>query len=90
MDIRPLKVSEVNNYIKRVFLGDVLLSNISVEGEISNFKHHYSGHMYFNLKDEKGKIKAVMFKGDNEKILFNLEEGLKVIEIGRASCRERV
>ena len=57
MDIRPLKVSEVNNYIKRVFLGDILLSNISVEGEISNFKHHYSGHMYFNLKDEKVKSK---------------------------------
>lgn len=89
MDIRPLKVSEVNNYIKRVFLGDVLLSNISVEGEISNFKHHYSGHMYFNLKDEKGKIKAVMFKGDNEKILFNLEEGLKVIATGYVSVYEK-
>ena len=89
MDIRPLKVSEVNNYIKRVFLGDILLSNISVEGEISNFKHHYSGHMYFNLKDEKGKIKAVMFKGDNEKLMFNLEEGLKVIATGYISVYEK-
>ena len=89
MDIRPLKVSEVNSYIKRVFLGDILLSNISVEGEISNFKHHYSGHMYFNLKDEKGKIKAVMFKGDNEKLKFNVEEGLKIIATGYVSVYEK-
>ena len=60
MDIRPLKVSEVNNYIKKLVLNDMILSNISVEGEISNFKHHYSGHMYFNLKDYNGKIKAVI------------------------------
>lgn len=83
MDIRPLKVSEVNSYIKRLFLGDMILSNLSVEGEISNFKHHYSGHMYFNLKDEKGKIKAVMFKSDNESLQFKLEDGIE-------SCSYRI
>ena len=55
MDMRALKVSEVNNYIKRVFTSDMILSNLSLEGEISNFKHHYSGHMYFSLKDEIGR-----------------------------------
>ena len=89
MDIRPLKVSEVNSYIKRVFLGDMILSNLSVEGEISNFKHHYSGHMYFNLKDEKGKIKAVMFKSDNENLKFNLEDGMKIIATGYVSLYEK-
>ncbi len=89
MEIRPLKVSEVNSYIKRVFLGDMILSNLSVEGEISNFKHHYSGHMYFNLKDEKGKIKAVMFKGDNENLKFNLEDGMKVVATGYVSVYEK-
>lgn len=89
MDIRPLKVSEVNSYIKRVFLGDMILSNLSVEGEISNFKHHYSGHMYFNLKDEKGKIKAVMFKGDNENLKFDIEEGMKVVATGYVSVYEK-
>lgn len=89
MDFRPLKVSEVNNYIKRLLLSDMVLSNISVEGEISNFKHHYSGHMYFNLKDEKGKIKAVMFKGDNEKINFKLDEGMKIVATGYISVYER-
>ncbi|MDR7856149.1 exodeoxyribonuclease VII large subunit [Tissierella sp.] len=89
MDIRALKVSELNNYIKRVFLTDMILSNISVEGEVSNFKYHYSGHMYFNLKDEKGKIKAVMFKGDAESLNFNMENGKKVIATGYVSVYEK-
>lgn len=89
MEIRALKVSELNSYIKRVFLSDMILSNISVEGEISNFKSHYSGHMYFNLKDEKGKIKAVMFKSDNESLKFNLEEGMKVVATGYVSVYEK-
>lgn len=89
MDIRPLRVSEVNNYIKRVFLNDMILSNISVEGEVSNFKHHYSGHMYFNLKDDRGKIKSVMFKSDNERLKFNVEEGMKVVATGYISVYEK-
>ncbi len=86
---KPLKVSEVNNYIKRTFAGDWLLSNIKVEGEISNFKHHYSGHMYFSLKDEKGKLKCVMFKSDNQSVNFQLEDGLKVVITGFVSVYER-
>ncbi|NMB08313.1 MAG: exodeoxyribonuclease VII large subunit [Tissierellia bacterium] len=89
MSTKPLKVSEVNNYIKKVFAGDWLLSNIKVEGEISNFKHHYSGHMYFSLKDEKGKIKCVMFKSDNQLVNFQLEDGLKVVITGYISVYER-
>ena len=85
----PLKVSEVNNYIKRVFLSDMILSSLSIEGEISNFKHHYSGHMYFNLKDEKGKIKSVMFKSDNENLKVKLEEGMKIIATGYISLYEK-
>ena len=89
METKPLKVSEVNNYIKRTFAGDWLLSNIKVEGEISNFKHHYSGHMYFSLKDEKGKLKCVMFKSDNQSLGFQLEDGLKVVITGFVSVYER-
>lgn len=89
MSVKYLKVSEVNNYIKRVLQTDMILSNISIEGEISNFKHHYSGHMYFNLKDEKGKIKSVMFKRDNENLVFNPKEGMKVIATGYISLYER-
>ena len=89
MDIRALKVSEVNNYIKRVFLNDMILSNLSIEGEISNFKHHYSGHMYFSLKDEKSKMKAVMFKSDNEKLKLKLKDGDKIIATGYMSLYEK-
>lgn len=87
--MKPLKVSEVNSYIKRVFAGDMILSNLQIEGEISNFKQHYSGHMYFSLKDDKGKIRSVMFKGDNENLTFKLEEGMKVIATGYISVYER-
>ena len=89
MDMRALKVSEVNNYIKRVFTSDMILSNLSLEGEISNFKHHYSGHMYFSLKDEKSKIKCVMFKSDNESLKVKLENGLKIIATGYVSVYEK-
>lgn len=86
---RFLKVSEVNSYIKRVLQTDMILSNLSVKGELSNFKHHYSGHMYFNLKDEKGKIKCIMFKGDNEKLNFIPKEGVKLVATGYISLYEK-
>ncbi|MBE6082598.1 MAG: exodeoxyribonuclease VII large subunit [Tissierellaceae bacterium] len=89
MDIKPLKVSEINFYIKRLFQGDPILCNVCVEGEISNFKHHYSGHMYFSLKDESGKLKCVMFKNDNQSLNFSLEDGMKVIALGYISVYER-
>lgn len=87
--MKPLKVNEVNSYIKRMISSDMILSNLQVEGEISNFKHHYSGHMYFSLKDDKSKIKCVMFKSDNEEIPFRLEEGMKIIASGYISLFER-
>ena len=58
-------VSELNGYIKKLISGDILLSFVEVEGEISNFTHHYSGHMYFSLKDEKSSIKCIMFSTDS-------------------------
>ena len=87
--MKPLKVGEVNNYIKRIFAGDMILSNLQVEGEISNFKRHYSGHMYFSLKDDKGKIRCVFFKGDNENLGINLQDGDKVIATGYISVYEK-
>lgn len=87
--MKPLSVYEVNGYIKKIFAGDMILSNVQVEGEVSNFKHHYSGHMYFSLKDEKSKIRCVMFKGDNEKLDMKLEEGLKIVASGYVSVFDR-
>lgn len=87
--MRPYNVSEVNKYINKVISTDVLLSDISVEGEISNFTHHYSGHMYFDLKDEGSRIRCVMFKGYNQYLDIEMKDGLNVIIRGEISVYER-
>src|SRR5699024_9558230 len=89
MKEKPLKVSELNQYIKRVFASDFILSNVSVEGEISNYNHHYSGHRYFSLKDEKGKLKCVLFKNNSKCLDLDLKDGMKVIVSGYVSIYER-
>ncbi len=87
--MRPLMVSEVNGYIKKLFAGDILLTYLQIEGEISNFTHHYSGHMYFSLKDDKSRIKCVMFKNDNEAIDFKPKDGMRVVISGHVSVYEK-
>ena len=54
-------VSQINQYIKNLFVRDYLLSRVQVQGEISNLKYHSSGHIYFTLKDEAAQISCVMF-----------------------------
>jgi len=85
MKIKTLSVSEVNNYFKRIVDNDFILNNLSVKGEISNLKYHSSGHIYFSLKDESGRINCVMFKNKAEILKFRLEEGMGVILRARAS-----
>ena len=85
MNIKTLTVSEVTNYIKRMLDNDFILSNLSVKGEISNLKYHSSGHIYFTLKDNNGKINCVMFKSNAILLDFSLDEGMEVIIKGRAS-----
>ena len=63
MKYEPITVTKLNQYIKSKIDTDEYLNNVLVKGEISNFKHHYTGHMYFTLKDENSLIKCVMFKG---------------------------
>lgn len=89
MELKPFKVSEINQYIKRILMGDPLLYDISVEGEISNFKHHYNGNMYFTLKDDKGKIKCVFFNNSINNSLSAFEDGMHVIVNGYISLYER-
>ena len=83
-------VSQVNNYVKKVFLKDKLLQDIKVIGEISNYKlHHPSGHMYFSLKDEKSLLRCVFFRSRNKSLKFDLAEGIRVIVRGSISLYER-
>lgn len=85
---QKLTVSQLTKYIKQMFSFDNLLSNVCVTGEVSNFKLHSSGHMYFTLKDEKSVIKCVMFKTQNRRLRFRPEDGLKVIIRGYISVYE--
>ncbi|MDD5602978.1 MAG: exodeoxyribonuclease VII large subunit [Eubacteriales bacterium] len=82
-------VTALNKYIKNIFDSDPFLSDIVVKGEISNYKLHYSGHMYFTLKDEDSVIRCVMFKMQRAGIRFEPESGMKVIVRGRVSIYER-
>ena len=61
-------VTDLNKYIKDKIADDEYLNNVLVKGEISNFKNHYTGHMYFTLKDENSIIKCIMFKSKEQKI----------------------
>ena len=90
MEERPiLTVSQVNLYIKRVLDHDIYMSDVTVKGEISNFKLHSSGHMYMSLKDDKGVMRAVMFRGACAKLKFRPENGMKIIASGRVTVYER-
>ena len=80
-----LSVLELKEYIKDVFDNNPRLQSVSVKGEISNFIHHRSGHMYFTLKDEDSQIKAVMFRGANTRLTFRPENGQKVVVTGAIS-----
>lgn len=84
-----LSVSQLNEYIKALLDGIPFFSGLSVRGEISNFKKHYTGHMYFTLKDEGGAIKAVMFRSDAARLGFVPTDGMKVIVSGRVSVFPR-
>ncbi len=89
MTYNPISVTELNNYIKGKFQEDEYLNNVLVKGEISNFKHHYTGHMYFTLKDENSLIKCVMFKTYTPHLEFVPKDGMKVMVLGTVSVFER-
>lgn len=81
-------VSQINGYLKKMIDSNVLLNNIWIKGEISNFKQHYSGHIYVTLKDEGGVLKAVMFRSAAGGLDFTPADGMKVMARGRISVYE--
>ena len=86
MNEKYLKISEINNYIKSLVDNDFFLNRVYLKGEISNFKNHTRGHLYFTLKDEESRISAVMFSSAASKLLFTPEDGMNVLVTGRISC----
>jgi len=89
MGDRPVyTVSELTRAIKETMERDARFRGILVKGEISNFKHHTSGHMYFTLKDANSRLKCVMFRSHNVRLRFRPEDGLTVIAGGSLSVYE--
>lgn len=89
MEYNPITVTDLNKYIKNKIDGDEMLNNVLVKGEISNFKNHYTGHMYFTLKDENSLIKCVMFKSYTTHLSFMPKDGMKVMILGSVAVFER-
>lgn len=84
-----LTISQINAYIKDKIDNDALLGNVAVVGEISNYKLYPSGHHYFSLKDENSTIKCVLFRGNAMRLRFPLENGMRIIAMGRVSVYPR-
>ncbi len=89
MEDKVYSVSSLNKYIKMVFDKDSFLNNVTIKGEITNFKAYSSGHLYFTLKDELSSLKCVMFKGYASAVNFKISDGLSVIISGQITSYER-
>ncbi len=89
LEREALSVTQVNLYIKEIMNRDLILTDLAVKGEISNFKAHSSGHMYLSLKDKTGVMRGVMFRSAAAKLDFKPENGMKVVAHGRVSVYER-
>ena len=89
MRIKTLSVSELNQYVKRLFHADPILNQVQVAGEVSNCTYHNSGHIYFSMKDEHSRIRCVMFKNQAQFLKIKLKNGMRVMVAGSVSVYER-
>ena len=88
MEKRYITVTVLNKYLKNKFDTDPNIRNVSLRGEISNYKGHTRGHLYFTIKDETSRINAVMFQSNASKLKFVPVDGMKVLVTGRVSIYE--
>lgn len=89
MEHKIFAVSQINQYIKQQLDGDLLLQDLCISGELSNYKIYPSGHHYFTLKDAEGALRAVMFRGSAGRLRFRPENGMKVLATGRITVYPR-
>lgn len=88
-NIPAFTVTDLNRYIKTLIASDEVLSSVVLRGEISNFKAHTSGHLYFTLKDEGAEISAVMFRADAARLAFRPMSGMSVLVYGNVDVYEK-
>ncbi len=88
MNSKYISVSQLTKYIKYKIDNDVHLNEVFLKGEISNFKAHSRGHLYFTLKDETSRINAIMFSSSASKLKFMPQDGMKVLVTGKISVFE--
>ncbi len=81
----PLSVSEITLRIKQLLEGDVALAKCEVRGEVSNFKRHTSGHLYFSMKDDGATLGCVMWRGNAQRLRFDPKDGEEVLAVGSIS-----
>ena len=86
MNDKYISIGELNTYIKSMFDENIFLRKVFLRGEISNFKNHTRGHLYFTLKDDTSRISAVMFYSSAITLNFKPEDGMNVLVEGRISC----
>jgi len=89
MGLKPVSVSRLNAYIKRILQSDPILGNVSVIGEISNLKYHSSGHVYFTLKDENSKINCFLSADQRRYLRYELDNGMEITASGYIYLYER-
>lgn len=89
MAAKPVKVSQLNGYIKRILQTDPILGNVSVVGEVSNLKFHGSGHVYFSMKDEGSRLNCFLPSERAEKLRYQLSEGMEITASGYIYLYER-
>lgn len=82
-------VAQINRYVRQLLDADALLSGVFIEGEISNYRPHSSGHMYFTLKDASGALSSVMFASAAQNLAFIPKNGQKIVALGRLSLYEK-
>ncbi|HHY97302.1 MAG TPA: exodeoxyribonuclease VII large subunit [Firmicutes bacterium] len=89
LEPRVFGVSELTRYLKELIEGDPTLVGIWVRGEVINFNHHSSGHMYFSLKDESSRLRCVMFRSQNSKLTCAIRDGMTVFAYGTVGVYEK-
>jgi len=90
MKVRAYRVSKIVEYMKELLEEDIFLCSIVIEGEISNFRRHSSGHLYFSLKDDASALRCVFFKNDAANLQFSPKDGDFVQIYGRVTVYQKI